>query len=155
MMCHAKTAQKEIVETIEWRPRKKINCLSPSFGGLFFILKETHDNIKEMHLFRSFISYYANFSDESSCIGGEYTNAIIMYVIQRRVNMIYKVYYQENKHETPVRENTKTLYVEASSEREVRAYLKERNYNIELVQLLEGNYLEYEQASPNFRLENA
>ncbi|MCT6924185.1 MULTISPECIES: DNA-directed RNA polymerase subunit epsilon [Metasolibacillus] len=69
--------------------------------------------------------------------------------------MIYKVYYQENKHETPVRENTKTLYVEASSEREVRAYLKERNYNIELVQLLEGNYLEYEQASPNFRLENA
>ena len=69
--------------------------------------------------------------------------------------MIYKVYYQESITEIPVRENTKTLYVEASSEREVRHYLKDRNYNIELVQLLEGNYLEYEQNSPNFRLENA
>jgi len=69
--------------------------------------------------------------------------------------MIYKVYYQENTNEIPVRENTKSLYVEASSEREVREYLKDRNYNIELVQLLEGAYLEYEQNSPNFRLENA
>ena len=69
--------------------------------------------------------------------------------------MIYKVYYQESNNEIPVRENTKTLYLEASSEREVRQYLKDREYNIELVQLLEGNYLEYEQASPNFRLENA
>ena len=69
--------------------------------------------------------------------------------------MIYKVYYQENMNEIPVRENTKSLYVEASSEREVREYLKDRNYNIELVQLLEGAYLEYEQNSPNFRPENA
>lgn len=69
--------------------------------------------------------------------------------------MIYKVYYQENITDIPVRENTKTLYLEASSEREVRHYLKDRNYNIELVQLLEGNYLDYEQASPNFHLENA
>lgn len=69
--------------------------------------------------------------------------------------MIYKVFYQENKNEIPVRENTKSLYVEASSEREVRAMLKDRNYNIELVQLLEGAHLEYEQNSPNFKLENA
>ena len=69
--------------------------------------------------------------------------------------MIYKVYYQESITEIPVRENTKTVYVEASSEQEVRHYLKDRNHNIELVQLLEGNYLEYEQNSPNFRLENA
>ncbi|MGN7477178.1 DNA-dependent RNA polymerase subunit epsilon [Solibacillus silvestris] len=69
--------------------------------------------------------------------------------------MIYKIYYQESITEIPVRENTKTLYLEASSEREVRHYLKDRNYNIELVQLLEGNYLEYEQNSPNFSLENA
>ncbi|MEG0471855.1 MAG: DNA-directed RNA polymerase subunit epsilon [Solibacillus sp.] len=69
--------------------------------------------------------------------------------------MIYKVYYQENINNIPVRENTKTLYLEASSEREVRHYLKDRTYNIELVQLLEGNYLEYEQASPNFIVENA
>lgn len=69
--------------------------------------------------------------------------------------MIYKVYYQENKNEIPVRENTKSLYVEGSSEQEVRAYLKDRNYNIEFVQLLEGNYLEYEKNSPNFIVENA
>ncbi|KGR83927.1 DNA-dependent RNA polymerase subunit epsilon [Lysinibacillus odysseyi] len=69
--------------------------------------------------------------------------------------MIYKVYYQENKNEIPVRENTKSLYLEASTEREVREFLKDRNYNIELVQLLEGNYLEYERNSPSFRLENA
>ena len=69
--------------------------------------------------------------------------------------MIYKVYYQENKNEIPVRENTKSLYVEASSEREVRAYLKDRGYNIELVQLLEGAHLEYEQNSPDFKVENA
>ncbi|AWE06521.1 hypothetical protein DCE79_03595 [Lysinibacillus sp. 2017] len=69
--------------------------------------------------------------------------------------MIYKVYYQETVTEIPVRENTKTVYLEASSEQEVRHYLKDRNHNIELVQLLEGNYLEYEQNSPNFKLENA
>ncbi|WP_144509423.1 DNA-dependent RNA polymerase subunit epsilon [Bacillus sp. FJAT-22090] len=67
--------------------------------------------------------------------------------------MIYKVYYQENALEVPVRENTKSLYVEAESEREVRSILKDRKYNIELIQLLEGNHLEYEQASPNYKVE--
>jgi DNA-dependent RNA polymerase auxiliary subunit epsilon len=69
--------------------------------------------------------------------------------------MIYKVYYQENKNEIPVRENTKTLYVEASEVRDVRAYLQDRNYNIEFIQKLEGEYLEYEKNSPNFQVENA
>lgn len=69
--------------------------------------------------------------------------------------MIYKVYYQENPEEVAVRENTKSLYVEANSEREVREYLKDRKILIEYIQLLEGNCLEYEQNSPNFKLENA
>jgi len=68
--------------------------------------------------------------------------------------MIYKVYYQENVHEVPVRENTKTMYIEASSEREVRHKLHDRPYNIEYIQLLEGNHLEYEQASPNYKVES-
>ena len=68
--------------------------------------------------------------------------------------MIYKVYYQEDAQEVPVRENTKSLYLEAENERDVRSKLKDRNYNIEFIQLLEGNYLAYEQASPNFKLEN-
>ena len=67
--------------------------------------------------------------------------------------MIYKVYYQESKLEVPVRENTKSLYLEAEDVRDVREKLQDRNYNIELIQLLEGNYLEYEQASENYRLE--
>lgn len=67
--------------------------------------------------------------------------------------MIFKVYYQENRFEVPVRENTKSLYVEASTEREVRYHLKDRNFNIELVQLLEGQHLEYEQASQDFHVE--
>lgn len=68
--------------------------------------------------------------------------------------MIFKVYYQENRFEVPVRENTQSLYVEAASEREVRNHLKDRNYNIELVQLLEGNHLEYEQSSQNYEVES-
>ena len=78
-----------------------------------------------------------------------------MCVFKGELYMIYKVYYQEKMNEIPVRENTKTLYLEANSDREVRTYLQDRNYNIELIQLLEGNYLEYEKNSPNFRLENA
>lgn len=67
--------------------------------------------------------------------------------------MIYKVYYQESILEVPVRENTKSLYIEAIDVREVREKLADRGYNIELIQLLEGNYLEYEKASANFKLE--
>lgn len=68
--------------------------------------------------------------------------------------MIFKVYYQENRLEVPVRENTKSLFVEASSEREVRHHLKDRNYNIELVQLMEGSHLEYEQAGQDYEVES-
>lgn len=67
--------------------------------------------------------------------------------------MIYKVYYQSNMLQVPVRENTESMFVEADSERSVRAKLKDRKFNIEYIQLLEGQHLEYEQASPNFELE--
>ncbi|WP_046175181.1 DNA-dependent RNA polymerase subunit epsilon [Domibacillus indicus] len=67
--------------------------------------------------------------------------------------MIYKVYYQEDRSEVPVREKTKTLYVEAETEREVRQALKSRPYNIEFVQKVNDNHLEYEKKSPNFNLE--
>lgn len=67
--------------------------------------------------------------------------------------MIYKVYYQEDRFEVAVRENTKSLYVEAQSEREVRQFLKSRPYNIELVQKVNEAHLDYEQKSPDFKLE--
>ena len=67
--------------------------------------------------------------------------------------MIYKVYYQDNMQQVPVRENTKCMYIEADSERSVRKKLSDREYNIEFIQLLEGVHLEYEQAAPYFKLE--
>ncbi|PWU69008.1 MULTISPECIES: DNA-dependent RNA polymerase subunit epsilon [Gracilibacillus] len=69
--------------------------------------------------------------------------------------MVYKVLYQENASEIPVRENTKSIYVRANNEREVRTLIKERNYNIEFIQLLDDEHLAYEQQSEFFQLENA
>lgn len=68
--------------------------------------------------------------------------------------MIFKVFFQEIKTEVPVRERTKTIYVEAGSEREVRTKLAGRMYNIEFVQKLDEAHLEYEKSSENFVLEN-
>lgn len=69
--------------------------------------------------------------------------------------MIYKVLYQENPDEIPVREHTKSLYIEASSEKEVRDLLKGRNINIEFIQLLNEAHLKYEKKSPDFKVETA
>lgn len=66
--------------------------------------------------------------------------------------MIFKVYYQEKKTEVPVRERTNTLYIEATSEGQVRSKLKDRPYNIEYVSPLDGAYLEYEKQSENYKV---
>ena len=68
--------------------------------------------------------------------------------------MIYKVFYQGTKKEVPVRERTMSLYVEAASEREVRYKLKDRDLNIEFIQTVEDDFLEFEQKSEHFELEN-
>ena len=66
--------------------------------------------------------------------------------------MVFKVYYQELIKEVPVREKTKTLYVEAESVREVRTKLADRPYNIEFVTPVEGAFLEYEQKNEDFKV---
>lgn len=66
--------------------------------------------------------------------------------------MIFKVYYQEKITEVPVRENTQTIYIEASSEREVRTKLSDRPFNIERIQVVEGQYLEYERQKEYFEV---
>lgn len=66
--------------------------------------------------------------------------------------MIFKVYYQEKRSEVPVRERTNTLYIEATTEGEVRSKLKDRPYNIEYVTQLDGAYLEYEKQSENYKV---
>lgn len=68
--------------------------------------------------------------------------------------MIFKVLYQESLDTAPVREQTKCLYVEADSEKDVRKKLADRAYNIELIQKLEGAHLEYERNSENFVIES-
>lgn len=72
----------------------------------------------------------------------------------RRDEMIFKVLYQESIDEVPVREDTKSLYIEAESVVDVRNKLSDRNYNIELIQVLDGAHLEYEKKSEHFKLEN-
>ncbi|MDU0813021.1 hypothetical protein CHH79_02000 [Bacillus siamensis] len=66
--------------------------------------------------------------------------------------MIYKVFYQEKADEVPVRENTDSLYIEGVSERDVRTKLKDKKYNIEFVQPVDGAFLEYEKQSENFKV---
>lgn len=69
--------------------------------------------------------------------------------------MIYKVFYQESPTEIPVRENTKSLYVKADHEKDVRNKLVDREYNIEFIQRLDEAHLNYEKQSENYELENA
>ncbi len=67
--------------------------------------------------------------------------------------MIFKVLYQESPEEYPVRERTKSLYIEADSQRDVRKKLIERTYNIEFIQPLHEAHLAYEQQSEDFIVE--
>ncbi|MTT31975.1 DUF1447 family protein [Terrilactibacillus sp. BCM23-1] len=67
--------------------------------------------------------------------------------------MIFKVLYQASKTEVPIRENTKTMYIEGENESDVREKLAERPYNIEFVQPISGAFLEYEKNSDTYQLE--
>lgn len=67
--------------------------------------------------------------------------------------MIYKVYYQEDKAFSPQREKTLSLYIESDSPITARKTITEHtNYNIEFIQPLEGNHLEYEKENADFTL---
>lgn len=68
--------------------------------------------------------------------------------------MIFKVLYQDLHGEAPVRERTKSIYVEANTVREVREKLSDRNYNIEFIQVLDPAHLAYEKQSEDFIMEN-
>jgi DNA-dependent RNA polymerase auxiliary subunit epsilon len=66
--------------------------------------------------------------------------------------MIFKVYYQETKTQVPVRENTKTIFVEGESVRDIRKKLADKPYNIEIVIPLEGAVLEYEKLNEDYKV---
>jgi len=71
---------------------------------------------------------------------------------QERNYMLFKIYYQESINEVPVRENTKSLYIQGESERNVRKKLSDRGYNIEFVQKVDGAYLQYEKQNEDFNV---
>ncbi|QFT88697.1 hypothetical protein FIU87_08580 [Bacillus sp. THAF10] len=66
--------------------------------------------------------------------------------------MIFKVYYQEDVTEAPVREKTEALYIEATEVFEVRRKLKDMPYNIEFIQPVTGDFFEYEKQSENYKV---
>ncbi|HEM3496362.1 DNA-dependent RNA polymerase subunit epsilon [Streptococcus suis] len=73
--------------------------------------------------------------------------------------MIYKVFYQESKI-SPRREQTRALYldIDAASELEGRIIARELvetncpEYNIEFIDLLSDNHLEYEKEHADFKI---
>lgn len=66
--------------------------------------------------------------------------------------MVFKVYFQENIKEVPVREKTKVLYVEGESVRDVRKKIADRGYNVEFVQEVSGAFLEYEKQNEDYNV---
>lgn len=73
--------------------------------------------------------------------------------------MIYKVFYQETKDQSPRREQTKSLYLEVDAASELEGRIQARqlvekhtNYNIEFIELLSDNHLEYEKTHADFTL---
>lgn len=87
-----------------------------------------------------------------------YEKEVNFYIIEKvivelgAINMLFKVYYQESINEVPVRENTKTLYVNGESERDIRKKLADRAYNIEYIKPVTGAYLEYEKQNEHFKV---
>ncbi|UCZ51891.1 DNA-dependent RNA polymerase auxiliary subunit epsilon family protein [Bacillus shivajii] len=67
--------------------------------------------------------------------------------------MIFKVYYQKTINEVPVREATNSMYIEAESVEETRKKLADREYNIEFITPVTGDYLEYERQHEDFHVE--
>ncbi|WP_412990114.1 DNA-directed RNA polymerase subunit epsilon [Pediococcus siamensis] len=67
--------------------------------------------------------------------------------------MVFKVLYQTSAETTPKRETTEALYLEAETKEDaIQAVENNTEYNIEFVEPLEGNSLEYEQQSANYKL---
>lgn len=68
--------------------------------------------------------------------------------------MIYKVFYQPSKEQSPSRENTMALYIEADSIVEARQLISANTpYRIDFIQELSAAHLNYEKNHhPNFEV---
>ena len=69
------------------------------------------------------------------------------------LQLIYKVLFQADKTQSPLREATKSIYLEADSAVEARQLVEDNTpYNLEFVQELSGKHLAFEQESEDFKL---
>ncbi|HER1350764.1 TPA: DNA-dependent RNA polymerase auxiliary subunit epsilon family protein [Streptococcus pyogenes] len=73
--------------------------------------------------------------------------------------MIYKVFYQETKDQSPHRESTKALYLNIDATDELDGRIKARRlvedntyYNVEFIELLSDKHLDYEKETGVFEL---
>ncbi len=73
--------------------------------------------------------------------------------------MIYKVFYQDTKDRSPRREQTRSLYLEVDATNELEGRIIARQlveehtaYNIEFIELLSDNHLEYEKTHADFKI---
>ncbi|VGW59054.1 DNA-dependent RNA polymerase subunit epsilon [Streptococcus pyogenes] len=73
--------------------------------------------------------------------------------------MIYKVFYQETKDQSPRRESTKVLYLNIDATDELDGRIKARRlvedntyYNVEFIKLLSDKHLNYEKETGVFEL---
>lgn len=73
--------------------------------------------------------------------------------------MIYKIFYQERKDQSPRREQTQAIYIEIDAQNELEGRIKacklveeKTAYNIEFIELLSDKHLEYEKDSGAFEL---
>ncbi|VHB69655.1 DNA-dependent RNA polymerase subunit epsilon [Streptococcus pyogenes] len=73
--------------------------------------------------------------------------------------MIYKVFYQETKDQSPRRESTKALYLNIDATDELDGRIKAHRlvedntyYNVEFIELLSDKHLDYEKETGVFEL---
>lgn len=68
--------------------------------------------------------------------------------------VVFKVFFQDEQDKRIIRETTHARYFEAESETEVRQALKDDDINVEFVQILSPDHLEYEKENnPDFKVE--
>ncbi|MDF7626426.1 DNA-directed RNA polymerase subunit epsilon [Leuconostocaceae bacterium ESL0723] len=67
--------------------------------------------------------------------------------------MVFKVYFQEDPDRNPKREETHSMYIEATDLPDAMAKVQANtNYNVEHIEELSDKSLTYEQASPDFEI---
>jgi DNA-dependent RNA polymerase auxiliary subunit epsilon len=153
MIHYVKEAQEEALKTVERFTAKKIHCLNflralQTCEGLIRYCKLlTSGTFYILFLFIEGLLKKINEKDENVLYNRKSYD-----LVRSEIIMIFKVYYQESIKQVPVRENTKTLFIEGESVRDVRSKIADRGFNVEFVREVKGAYLEYEQQNEDYKV---